>query len=304
MSLISKTNEKINKVQFNRVANTVFDTNPIIADANPEIIIVSQIYSSAVHMTLVAIKSFLRFFGSASVELIDDGSLTKEDIHKIETHLIGVKIIHINDINIGSCPNGGTWERLCYIIERSKSAYVIQVDTDTLTTGPIAEIYNLVQSNTSFAVGAPMWPDKIPLNYLKTFTTALKNDHVQVQGEGLLDSIESLKLDGYLRTCSAFTGFAKGKFTLGDLERFSSEMQNKLGAEKWNEWGSEQFSSNVMISTLDDSTVLPWPKYQNYKFPSYSGEYQGIVSFIHFIGSCRFLDRKYEKMTKEIISNL
>jgi hypothetical protein len=304
MSLISKVNEKINKGRFNIVANRVFETHPIVADANPEIIIVSQIYSSAVHMTLVAIKSFIRFFGAASVELIDDGSLTKEDIHKIETHLIGVKIIHINDINIGSCPSGACWERLCYIIDRSQTSYVIQVDTDTLTTGPIAEIYNMVHSNTSFAVGAPMWPDKIPLSYLKTFTDALKNSHVQVQGEGLLNNIQSIELNSYLRTCAAFTGFAKGKFTLGYLERFSNEMQNKLGKEKWNEWGSEQFSSNVMISSIEDSVVLPWPKYQNYKFPSYSGEYQGVVSFIHFIGSCRFLDRKYEKMTKKIISDL
>jgi len=50
-----------------------------------------------------------------------------------------------------------------------------------------------------------------------------------------------------------------------------------------------------MIYTLDDSVVLPCPKYQNYKLQTYQGEYQGIVSFVHFIGSCRFVDRKHEK---------
>jgi len=206
----------------------VFDTPPIIANANPELIIVSLIYSPAVHMTLVAIKSFRRFYGSASVELIDDGSLTKKDICKIEAHLIGVKIIHINDINIDFCPKGGTWERLCYIIERSQSAYVIQVDTENLTTGPVTEIYKMVHSNISFAVGAPMWPEKIPLSYLNTFPDALNNKHVQVQGESLLDNIESLELNGYLRTCSAFTGFAKGKFTLKHLDNFRMKCKTCL----------------------------------------------------------------------------
>ncbi|MCU4675550.1 hypothetical protein N7931_07860 [Catenovulum sp. 2E275] len=302
--LVAKARTKLNKWLFNKTAQQIKNTKPIQVNIDSDVIVVSLVYSKGLNMALVAIKSFLRSFGSAKVELLDDGSLTEQDKHLIAQQLPGSDIIHIKDVNLGLCPSGGCWERLAYIIHRSQSAYVIQVDTDTITVGPVTDVYNSYKNNQSFTIGSPMWQNRASLQYLKHYFDTLNNDHVQCLGESKLSELNNFSLEGYLRGCAAFTGFAKGHFNFEMLEAFSQQMSDILGKQKWDQWGSEQFASNAIVSTDINAYVLPWPKYQNYKFPEFSENFQGHVSVIHYIGSCRFSDRSYEKLAAQVISQL
>ncbi|MDP5031435.1 hypothetical protein [Paraglaciecola sp.] len=305
MKIFERLQSRLNKKRFAAVAQRVRNTPPIALPKDADVVVVSQVYHNAMDMTLLAIKSFIKYFSNETlVELIDDGSLNAEDYELLNWHLPGVKIIHINSIELGELPSGGTWERLTYIMKRSQDKYVIQVDTDTITCGPIDDVYSAVKANQAFSIGNPRWSNKVPTEYTAAYATSFGNEHVQFLGERHLHTLKSFELPYYLRVCSAFTGFPKGQVVMQDLVAFSNEMQSLLGDKKWNEWGSEQFSSNVMISKLTNSFALPWPKYQNFMQPVYSGQHKGIVSVFHFIGSHRFYARTYEKLAAQTVEKL
>jgi len=298
--------EKLRKTYFNYIARNVRKTKPVEYEFSNEVVIVSQVYHQAVDMTLLAIKSFMTNFGKGSVELIDDGSLTEGDYRLFRLHIPKVKIIHIDEIDTRKLPKGSCWERLIRILELSKNAYVIQVDTDTVTMGYIPEVFDHFINNKAFTIGSPSFPELANLEYIATINNVGKSDHVQSLAEIALSKITSIKLDKYARGCAAFTGFPKGGCSSEDLDAFSAEMELLLGQKKWTEWGSEQLSSNVMISLCEDAKILPWPKYQNYKYPVFnsSSNYQnfhGIVSVVHFIGSNRFSDNTYAILAKRFI---
>ncbi len=55
----------------------------------------------------------------------------------------------LEDIPVGGCQRGGTWERLLYLLDRSETEYAIQLDADTLTVGDDAdEAVRGIQTNT------------------------------------------------------------------------------------------------------------------------------------------------------------
>jgi hypothetical protein len=291
-----------NKIKFDRIARKVRHTAPLDIKHQEDIVIVSQIYHNAVDMSLLALKSFGKSFTRGRFELIDDGSLLKEDYKLIEKHLPNAKIVHIDEIDIGKCPKGGTWERLIHIINLSKNAYVIQVDTATFTIGAVPEIDQYVTRNQAFTIGGPMWPTPVTPKYMSEIAKSWKGWHVQVKTEEYLSDIKSIPLGKYLRGCSAFTGFPKGALDNTTLESLSLELESVLGKDKWHEWGSEQVSSSIMISLCKNAEILPWPKYMNYGFPTTGKnikDYLGKVSVLHFIGSNRFDNRIYEKLVNE-----
>jgi hypothetical protein len=305
---LNKYRAQKNKKRFNKVAKQIRTTKPLDITYQEDIVIVSQIYHDAIDMSLLALKSFGRSLTRGRFELIDDGSLTDEDYKLLESQLPKAKIIHINDIDVGKCPKGGTWERLIHIINLSKNAYVIQVDTDTLTIGAVPEIDQYVRLNQAFTIGGPMWPDPVSLDYMSEVAKSWKGWHVQVKTEEYLSSVKSIPLDNYLRGCSAFTGFPKGAFDFNKLELFSLELEKEVGKEKWHEWGSEQISSCIMISLCENAQILSWPKYMNYGFPSTNSneksDFKGRTSVIHFIGSNRYNHRLYELLAQNVIKSL
>jgi hypothetical protein len=305
--MIKKILTAYNKKRFNHVAKKVRDTQPINIQKNDNVVIVSQVYHAAMDMSLLALKSFAHHFTQGCFDILDDGSLTEEDHVLLHFHLPNLTITHIDDIPLGKCPKGGCWERLIHIIELSKNAYVIQVDTDTLTIGAIPEVVSCVETNQAFTIGNPMWPRPVSRDYMSRLASAWKGSHVQVKTEEQLKNITSISLSKYLRGCAAFTGFPKGAFDFSILEKFSLEMEQKLGKQKWHDWGSEQVSSNVMVSLCDNAIILPWPKYMNFGFPTQTGGNRNLDNFIgktavmHFIGSNRYDHRVYEKLTKQFV---
>jgi len=286
----------------------VLGTPPIASDKNADIIIVSQLHKAAVLMALVALKSFMRMLPSARLELLDDGSLEAEDYSLLAKHLPNANIIKIQDVDVRDCPRGGTWERLIRIQELTSDGYVIQVDTDTLTLNNIDEVLTCVRNNQAFTIGGPEWPEKATLEAIKTFADNHKSSHIQIESEQQLVNVKSINLDGYIRGCSAFAGFPKGSNLMQPLNDFSKEMEQFVGP-RWTEWGTEQFSSNVMISLCEDAVLLPWPKYQNFGFPFYKPltsdpTHTSDVSIMHFIGTNRYRKGVYRQLIRKTVNIL
>lgn len=291
-----------------KALNEVLQTPSFASDPHAEIIIVSQLHKAAILMALVALKSFVRKLPSARLELLDDGSLDKDDYLLLEQHLPGANVIKIQDVNVRDCPRGGTWERLIRIQELTAEGYVIQVDTDTLTINDIGEVLTCVSKNQAFTIGGPEWPKKAALEEIKVFADNHKSSHIQIESEKQLVNVKSIDLDGYFRGCSAFAGFPKNSNLMQPLNDFSKEMEQFVGS-RWTEWGTEQFSSNVMISLCEDAVALPWPKYQNFGFPFYgpltkSPAQVKDVSVIHFIGTNRYRKNVYRQLIKKTVAML
>lgn len=303
MRLFNKFKELRNKKRFNAIAAQVVHTKPIKADKSAKVVILSQVYHDAVHMALLALKSFAYQLGDCEFEIVDDGSLTEEDKQLFHEHLSDVTITHLADIDVGKCPRGGTWERLVRILQLSRERYVVQVDTDTLTISAIPEIVKAIAENRAFTIGNPIFSFPVPADYMVKIATKWQGNHVQVETERCLTTLTSANFKHYCRGCSALTGFPVMGPGFEQLESLSWELQQRLGSEKWNEWGSEQVASNLLVSLTDDPLILPWPKYANYGFPSTGTgnnkpeNYIGKASTLHFIGSHRFSSRVYEKLS-------
>lgn len=303
MEIMKKLKEKLFKVLLKSNLKRVRKTQPIHCCPTSDVAVVTQVYHDALDMTLVALKSFIIEFGDVDLHVVDDGSLTEADKHEINKHLPNCRIIGFEEIDLCRCPQGGTWERLVYILNICVDKYVIQVDTDTVTTGSLSHVKSLVEQNKAFTIGSPSFPDPLTLEEIFNVASSKTNQHIQLISEALLRDISSIELKSYLRGCSAFTGFPKGCNLLNSLNNFSEEMESKVGTEAWREWGTEQFSSNVMISMCKDSSILPWPEYQNFGFPFKRDPIFG-ASVIHFIGSNRYHDTTYSKAANSVISKL
>lgn len=289
----------INKRLFDLQCNKILNTQEIQYEFREDIKIVSQVHHNAINMYLVAIKSFLSFFGTGSVYILDDGSLTNHDKNLLCNHIPNINIRNINSIDTGNCPSGGCWERLIYITELVTDAYVIQLDSDTISLGPLLEISNAISENKSFIIGNPKWPLPINSEYLNRIVSQWNSTHVQPTAEKnfkFLDFFQNGRK--YIRGCAAFTGFSKNSVSKSLLEEFSIQIENKIGASKWSEWGSEQVASNVMLANSDDTVILPWPRFQNYGFPQAYSHAIESAALIHFIGSNRYFKREYEKRVK------
>ena len=227
-NIIHKLKKKRSATKFNKVLSDIVNTPSITSYDTAEVLIVSQINHVAVKMLLVALKTFVQKFGNCKIELINDGSLTEQDQRLLEEHIQHVEIIDINNINIFNCPKGGTWERLCHILTRTKDYYVIQLDSDTVTMGALPEIHQRVSENRGFTIGGPMFPKPVSIDYMAALASGWKNDHVQAKAESNLTALKTLNIKHYLRGCSAFTGFPKGSNLLGILLQVSEEMEKNL----------------------------------------------------------------------------
>jgi hypothetical protein len=123
------------------------------------------------------------------------------------------------------------------------------------------------------------------------------NAHVQVVAEAHLDRIRGFESMRYIRGCSGFSGFPRGSFSRKDLESISEQMHHALG-DRWREWGTEQFTSNVIVANTPDPVVLPHPKYCD------CTQLRRIPVFVHFIGTCRFKDGQYRRVGRQVIAML
>lgn len=303
-----KVSRKVQEHRLNRVLKGYLHLDPIESNSGAEVTVMTQLYAKAIYMGIAAIHSLVRRLAcSVNIEIIDDGSLTK-DHHQILYNVFpGITITKIENIARHGCPSGGCWERLLRIQELTNDYYVIQVDTDILVINDIPEINDCIINNRAFISSSPDWPEPVSINEIVEYASKSGSQNIQFESERQLAKITSVELSRYVRGCAAFTGFPKGAELTDKLSQFSQEMESILG-ERWFEWGTEQFACNTMIALCEKLNVLPWPKYQNFCFPEFKPLIEGAnfgdeVSVIHFIGSNRFKYNVYLNYAKSSLQS-
>jgi hypothetical protein len=237
------------------------------------------------------------------VVIINDSSLTASDLAILCHHIPGIEVLDIDTISTGSCPPGGTWERLVKIVELSASNYVIQADADILVSGPIPEVIRCWQENRSFLLGTDAGQEistaqdtaRMVHGWIKT-----NNWHsipAALEAESLLHTLPDNYGRSYVHASSGFAGFARGMFSIADLERFSAHMSQRLGVERWRRLGTEQIGSNYILANAPGATVLPFPRYACFEPHLISGEH----ALLHFIGTYRYNAGVYRQRASEFL---
>lgn len=246
---------------------------------------------------LLAIKSLYQGVGQGRVAIINDGTLTGEDLAILHHHVPGLMVFDIDAVDTGRCPRGGTWERLVKIMELSVSSYVIQMDADTLVSGPIPEVVQCWREGKSFLLlggetDLAIAPAPATAQMVKGWIEKYNWEKLTVGAlaESVLDSIPNAAERSYVHASSGFAGFAQGAFRLADLEEYSGWMQQRLGA-RWDEWGSEQIASNYILANAPGAVVLPCSRYACFQPPQDTDN----QPFLHFIGTHRFRRGVYRR---------
>jgi hypothetical protein len=236
---------------------------------------------------LLAIKSLYRAIGQGRVMIINDASLTRDDISILQRHIPGLEIVDIATIDTRTCPHGGCWERLVKIIELSEDHYVIQVDADTLVSGPIPEVIQAWRSNKSFLLGTDcgqeIAPSSVSARLAQSWIAKDGWDTTCVVADSGLDRLPETAPPNYVHASAGFAGFAKDAFRLSDLESFSDRMRGHLSA-RWDKWGTEQIASNYMLANAPGAIVLPFDRYACFEPHIKPGD----RPFLHFIGTYRY----------------
>jgi hypothetical protein len=292
----------LGRAWFNFNCRSLLKTAPI--DCNDDkLTLVSMLCHGEVVMYLLAVKSFCRQLGrKPHVVILDDGSLTKSDHNTLLSHIPKVRIVPISAVVPDRCPKGSCWERLLLISDIVKDSYVVQLDSDTLTLNSIDEVKQYIDENKSFTLlGDRSYPE------IESMTSACARSKqnlgpmVQAVCERSFDQLPESSALKYVRGNAGFTGFAKGSI---DRERISwfSDLMRRISNEKWDEWGSEQVTSNLLIANSTDSHPLEFPKYLSYW--AHPDVAYTDASFIHFIGPHRFSNGFYLKSAKRVISSL
>lgn len=298
-----KIRRLVNKISFSSAIKKITNTPPAKYQFNSSVTILTMVSSETVFMYLLAIKSFLKYFPYGTVEVIDDGTLSSNDHELINYHVPDIRFSMAADVDTLSCPTYSSWKRLFRICEIARNSYVIQLDSDTLTMAPLIDVHNKVSSNEGFVIGNDRWSQPVDVEFLSKIVDTWRSDHVQPRAETILKDIEYFG-DGtkYLRGCAGFAGYPLNFASKADIQMLSEQIEKKIG-EKWHEWGSEQTATLCLISKTRGASVLPWPRYHNYRSPiKAKGGFSPAL--VHYIGSNRFDDAGYKRAAVYAIHQL
>lgn len=301
-SIVRKVREQLHR----REARAVLDTPPAIP-RDDGVILFSMIGTRVLLPYLVAAKSLHGQLGRGRFAILDDGTLTEGDKAILARHLGDPEIRHIASVDVGPCPHGGTWERLLTLLELRRDAYVIQLDSDTVTLGPVPEIAKAIGQGRSFTLRGDADSELLPLPEVAVrtppqFHRDRPDAHVQGAIESVMDEVAIPGREGlrYIRGCSGFAGFAPAASGRGLAEQFSVAAEKLLGAERWAQWGSEQVTSNFVIANEPDPLPLPYDRYLNF----WDEPVPADAAFAHFIGTYRFHRGAYREATRRAIEAL
>ncbi|HKJ72024.1 MAG TPA: hypothetical protein VKA55_09765 [Gammaproteobacteria bacterium] len=300
--MLHRLRKRARTARFNLSARGVLGTAPLALDPASGVTFLSQICHRDRLMYLLAVKSLGRFLPPAAVTALDDGSLTRRDRRILRAHIPGIEIRPVSAIDTGPCPRGGTWERLLAIHDRAADSFVVQVDADTLTLSEPSEVLDHVRANRSFTLGTSMGRAITTLAEAgnRARVTGPDDRHVQDTAERAFADLPGADRRLYVRGNSGFAGFAAGSHARADLEAFAREMSERIGADKWAQWGSEQVASNYAVANAPGGSVLPYPGY-GYFHPDHPWADR---PFLHFIGTYRFRDGVYARLARRTVDEL
>jgi hypothetical protein len=182
--------------------------------------------------------------------------------------------------------------------------YVIQLDSDTVTIGPVPDVAAAIAENRSFslsggAVEAPLGFLPLPEFATRFYPDGPKDGHVQAVLESRLATLPDAAERRYARACAGFAGFARGGGGLQAAQDFSA-IGEHLTSGRWAEWGSEQIASNYIIANEPGSVLLRYDHYMNYWAEPWGAD----TRFVHFVGAHRFDNGAYAAATRQAIKAL
>lgn len=304
VNVYAKVLRKLREWHFAHAAKGILATPPVRA-ADAGLILFSMIGTRVLLPYLVAAKSLHAQLGRGRFVILDDGTLSAADKAVLARHLDDPRIIAIASVDTGPCPRGGTWERLLTILDLRRSDYVIQIDSDTLAQGPVPEVVAAIDHGRSFTLRGAAESEILPLPQVSTAARAVAGPgrvHVQSAIEQVMEQIRVPARGDlrYARGCSGFAGFAPSTEGRALAEAFSLESERLLGRARWEEWGTEQVTSNFVVANEPDAFLLPYDRYINYwAEPDVSG-----AAFVHFLGTCRYDRGMYRRLTRQAIGRL
>ncbi|MGH7155752.1 MAG: hypothetical protein ACREF3_17635, partial [Acetobacteraceae bacterium] len=242
--------------KFDRQIAGISETAPLALKDAPWTIL-SMVRPRDVLMYLLSIKSFYKKLGSGKVLAIIDRDTPEHSLATLRAHVPGISLVILEDIDTGACQRGGTWERLVYLIDRSRDGYVIQMDCDTLPVGPdVNEVADCVRNNIPFTM-ADGWKLE-PMRETAASAAKIPGDYVGIAAERLFDRYPGSDDLLYIRGSSGFAGFSRNGFSRAALDDFHRNMETLMG-QRWREWGSEQCGSNFAIANSPNAIALPYP---------------------------------------------
>lgn len=277
-------------------ARQVVDTQPAVK-GDMDFILLSMVHQRDVYSYLVAAKSFMRFNNPKRVVVVCDPSIQEADRVILLQHIPHAELRHADEFTHANIPRGGTWERLFAISGYAAESYVVQLDADTLTLQPNAEVKQAIVSRRGFVLGE--MSDQKLLSLTETSAIGreglLKSKHIQIASEAVIAELWFEEQARYVRGCAGFTGFPPDPSMREKLIRFSTVMGEHFGV-RWKEWGTEQVASNFLVANCPATTVLPFPKYGT---PDVE---RSDTAFLHFIGPMRFINSRYQKLTAQALA--
>src|SRR6266478_3808229 len=145
--------DRVRRYRFAGACKSVLQAAPVTMNASSSLVVLSQVQHKDVLLYLLAVKSFARQVRPRTVCVLNDGSLSANDRAVLREHIPGVNMLELAEFRSAICPRGGTWERLLAIASLVRNHYVIQLDSDTLTIGPIEEVRHCIEHQAAFALG-------------------------------------------------------------------------------------------------------------------------------------------------------
>ncbi len=261
-------------------------------------IVFSQVCARDFMMYLLAAKSFSYHTRFSRFAIFDDGSLTDGHRALLHHHLPGIAISHVSEVRSDVTPRGGTWERLLKMAMIGERAYVIQLDADTVTLGPIDKVRDSVEHGRAFTLTSEPDARIVSTTVAAAHARCKPQKYLQHAAESQLDTISSDLASNYFRGCSGFTGLPPMD-RKAIIEGFSRRMAELMG-KRWSEWGTEQVTVNVLTANSPGLAILAPPIYSTYEARPLPAE----AKFVHFMGTHRFADGIYRRLATQAIRAL
>ncbi|MBV8380700.1 MAG: hypothetical protein JO369_08080 [Paucibacter sp.] len=286
--------ERFNRFRFRRAVPAVLHTPPVQV-GDDDFVLLSMVHHRDVLPYLLALKSFCRFVKPRRIVVVADPTLDESDRSTLRQHVPQIEIQDARSFHTPGIPQGGTWERLTAIADLATQNYVVQLDSDTIALRPLPEVLAAIASRVAFVLGTEDGQviSSTAEAAAEARPTVGPGVHVQRLAEAHLDQFDPAGRFRYTRGCSGFAGFAPGTIHRELLHEICRGMEAHLGT-RWSDWGTEQFSSNLIVASAPGAKVLPHPKY------CHPGRMTVETVFLHFIGYIRFTTGLYARQAREI----
>jgi hypothetical protein len=294
---------RLDRQAHDKAVANILSTPPIVP-RNDGLVLFSMIGTAVLLPYLVAAKSLWQQLQRGRIVILDDGTLTAQDRATLSVHCGDPEIIPIDTVNRKGFPKGGCWERLLTILDRRTGEYWVQLDSDTVTIGPVPELEQAIATNRSFTMlgGEDGEVGVLPLREFaeQLYPDGATDKHIQSQIESRMDEMRRDLGWKYVRGCAGFAGFAAGGSGRSLAGAFLSEMERLVDAEGIVTWGTEQIASNFVIANEPEPVLLPAWRYLNY----WGEPWASNAGFVHFVGTHRYDEGAYAKASRKAIDEL